>query len=77
MWRAMFLALGVYLVLLGVQCLGIDRFVLTVREPPTAAGLASGSAKEVVPPDWAPWSLISTGAVVCLYSFTIPSRLKG
>jgi len=30
MWRALFLAVGLYLLLLGVQCLGVDRFVLTL-----------------------------------------------
>jgi hypothetical protein len=30
-----------------------------------------------VPPDWAPWSLMSTGAIVCLYSFTLPRRWNG
>lgn len=82
MWRALFLACGVYLMLLGVQCLGVDRFVLNVHEPPAPAESADAVAKpgprrEVVPPVWAPWSLLSTGAVVCLYSFTIPTRWKG
>ena len=31
--------------------------------------------REVIPPDWAPWSLMGTGAVVMLYSFTIPQRV--
>ena len=33
------------------------------------------SASELVPPDWVPWSLLGTGAVVMLYSFTIPQRV--
>ena len=78
MWRALFLSVGVYLVLLGAQCLGVEKFVLNVHEPAAeAAGDANakpGPRKEVVPPPWAPWSLMSTGAVVCLYSFTIPRR---
>ena len=32
---------------------------------------------EVVPPEWAPWSLMGAGAVVVLYSFTIPKRVGG
>jgi len=32
---------------------------------------------EVVPPEWAPWSLMGGGAVVVLYSFTIPKRVGG
>ena len=86
MWRALFLAIGVYLILLGVQCLGVEKFVLKSRQPvvqqaqpflfvPREPQL--GPHKEVTPPAWAPWSLMSTGAVVCLYSFTVPARVKG
>lgn len=80
MWRAMFLAVGVYLMLLGAQCLGVEKFTLKSDGPTAQAASTdgkSGSKKEVVPPPWAPWSLLSTGAVVCLYSFSIPSRLRG
>jgi len=81
MWRSLFLAVGVYLMLLGFQCLGVEKFVLNVREPPKQAAPAEGKPKPgpqktVVPPPWAPWSLMSTGAVVCLYSFSIPSRMR-
>ena len=85
MWRAIFLAVGVYLILLGVQCLGVRKFVLTLREPPNQRepGILAkeppeqGPKRVVEPPDWAPYSLMSTGAIVCLYSFTIPMRFKG
>ncbi len=85
MWRAVFLAIGFYILILGVQCLGVQKFVLTIREPPKqrepgvlAPEPAKKGPKRVVePPDWAPWSLMSTGAIVCLYSFTIPARFKG
>jgi hypothetical protein len=81
MWRSLFVAGGVYLILLGIQCLGVEKFVLTVREPPKQAaneegGLKPGPKKEISPSPWAPWSLMGTGAVVCLYSFSIPSRLQ-
>ena len=82
MWRALFLAVGVYLVLLGIQCLGAEKFVLNIHEPPKQAQAAGagpakpGPRKEVAPPPWAPWSLMATGAVVCVYSFSIPSRLR-
>jgi hypothetical protein len=84
MWRSFFLAVGIYLVLLGVQCLGVQKFVLKKREliipQPTDVFTAQetklGPNKELVPPPWAPWSLMSTGAVMCLYSFSIPSRIR-
>ena len=86
MWRTFFLAAGVYLILLGVQCLGIQKFILKAREPVVQQAHQTflfrpgppqvGPQKEVVPPSWAPWSLMSTGAVVCLYSFSIPNRMN-
>ena len=86
MWRAFFLASGIFLIALGAQCLGIQKFVLKGRPPvveraeqllfqPQQAQAAP--TRELVPPPWAPWSLMSTGAVVCLYSFSIPARLNG
>jgi hypothetical protein len=80
MWRAFFLALGTYLVLLGAQCLGVERFVLKARESAAESQQlipsAPPSQKALDPPPWAPWSLMSTGAVVCLYSFSIPRRMN-
>jgi len=81
MWRSLFVALGLSSVILGLECLVIDKAVLARREEP-AAGLlnkegttpAIGRNREVIPPDWAPWSLMSTGAVVVLYSFTLPRK---
>ena len=70
MWRSFFLAVGAYVCLLGVQALAVERAVLK-------ADVASqtGLQQEIVPPDWAPWSLIGGGAVVAIYSFTIPRRV--
>ena len=87
MWRAFFLAVGVYLILLGAQCLGVEKFVLRARQPVAQAAEQPfpfvgpkepqvGPRREVIPPPWAPWSLMSTGAVVCLYSFSIPNRIN-
>jgi hypothetical protein len=83
MWRSFFLAAGVFLVLLGAQCLGVQKFVLKTRAPAAkteGSWISSneprvGAQKEVTPREWAPWSLMSTGVVVCLYSFTLPRRM--
>jgi hypothetical protein len=83
MWRAFFLAIGFFLMILGAQCLAVERGVLRVHDDPPAPispfdiDSGVGAAKEVVPPPWAPWSLLSSGAVMCLYSFTIPRRVAG
>ena len=81
MWRALFLAMGLYCCLLGVEALAIEKAVLVTRKSAVSQstfGALSRQApqREVVPPPWAPWSLISAGAVVVLYSFSIPRRVK-
>jgi len=77
MWRAFFLAMGVYCCILGAECLAIDKAIIGTTSPAAAQtdGESTGR-REIIPPSWAPWSLISTGAVVVLYSFTIPKRVK-
>ena len=83
MWRAMFLSIGIFLILFGIQCLGIQQFTFKSREEPPPANSIFESAptvgpqKKFNPPAWAPWSLMAGGAVVCLYSFTIPKRVAG
>ncbi len=84
MWRALFLALGIYVFILGVEALAVERVVLkATEEVPVAANtlLASGEKKQVAkvltPPPWAPWSLMATGAVTILYSFTLPRLVSG
>jgi hypothetical protein len=72
MWRSFFLAVGVYVCLLGVQAIAVERAVL---KPEVASEV--GVQGEITPPDWAPWSLMAAGAVVVLYSFTIPQRVGG
>ena len=84
MWRGFFLAFGVTLVVLGAECLVLEKVVQADSHPPptpTAIGYmqapVAGGSRDYVPPDWAPWSLLGAGAVVILYSFTIPKRVSG
>jgi hypothetical protein len=72
MWRSFFLAIGTYCCLLGVEALALEKAVLKV-----GTGSLQASTREIVPPDWAPWSMLAGGAVVMLYSFTIPQRVNG
>ena len=73
MWRSFFLALGVYCCLLGLQAMVVEKAVL---KPRLEQGRVVQPARDVKPPEWAPWSLLSCGAVVALYSFTLPRRVK-
>ncbi len=79
MLRSFFLALGIYAFILGLECLLIDKAVLQPSRDATAAALAQQMApayREIAPADWAPWSLLSAGAVVVLYSFTLPAKMR-
>ncbi len=75
MIRSLFLALGLYCFLIGAESLVIEKAVL-VTGSDTAAGSIAPHYREISPPDWAPWSLMSVGAVVILYTFTLPAKLK-
>lgn len=75
MVRAFFLAIGMYAFILGLECLAIDKAVLHARQDSAAEQIAT-SYRELAPSDWAPWSLLSGGAVVMLYSFTLPAKMR-
>jgi hypothetical protein len=85
MWRSFFLAVGITLCIWGAECLVLEKAILAGEAPPpTAQEFASfmaeptrPAAKELTPPEWAPWSLLSSGAVIILYSFTLPRRVAG
>ena len=36
MWRAFFLAVGFFVMILGVECLGVERVSLKMRDDPPA-----------------------------------------
>ncbi|MCS7239240.1 MAG: hypothetical protein NZ899_13370 [Thermoguttaceae bacterium] len=83
MSRAFFFAVGLYVLFLGVECLCVQKFILRARppaaNPPAATAPAANSSARVTitPAPWTPWSLMSTGAVVCLYSFTMSEKPAG
>lgn len=79
MMRSFFLALGIYAFVLGLECLVLDKAVLQPSRAATASALAqhvAPSYRELTPAEWAPWSLLSAGAVVILYSFTLPAKMR-
>lgn len=74
MWRAFFMGVGVFVCILGAQCMVTDRFILAaeVKQAPAAMFNNLPKKREVVPPEYAPWTLLSVGAVSILYSLTLP-----
>jgi hypothetical protein len=80
MLRAFFLATGICCLILGLECLVVEKAELAGDSTSTAANFARQtmpSYREIEPPEWAPWSLMSVGAVVILYTFTIPKKMTG
>jgi hypothetical protein len=78
----MFLAIGITMCILGAECLAVERFELAgdaplFEEPAPATlfgsqpGPLAGESREIVPPEWAPWSFLSAGTVIILYALTI------
>ena len=81
MFRAFFLAIGIFACIVGGECLAMEKAVLrTQSAEPTFMERTLGQTpigrREIAPPPWAPWSLMAGGAVTILYSFTIPRRVK-
>jgi hypothetical protein len=81
MWRAFFLGIGVYLMIAGAECLAVERVVWRAAAAPAPAVVpfiqpAAPKPKDATPEPWLPWCLLSSGAVICLYSFTIPKRMS-
>ena len=77
MWRAFFWAVGIYACLLGAECMVVEKAVLHSKKPTAVNRLGIQTAprqKEIAPPDWAPWSLFSFGAITLIYTITLPNR---
>lgn len=79
MWRAFFLALGIYACIFGAECLVVENFVFAGEngsaghsgQGPLFQSSTPAVSRDWNPPEWAPWSLLSTGAVIILYSVTL------
>jgi hypothetical protein len=71
MLRSLFLAIGIFLLVLGFESMAIDQATVT---NPSEEGASSVT---LTPADWVPWSLVSAGAVTMLYSYTLPQKFKG
>ena len=94
MWRALVLAAGLSMCLLGSEFMVVDRIVLadtaearqatdyldrsygdsayTTSTPLYDGALTTPRRRVFVPPEWAPWGLLSAGVLVVLYGTAIP-----
>ena len=66
MWKSVFLAAGIAACVAGIELLLIDSALLLPMD-------GRGEPRLLTAPDWAPWSLISAGAVTILHFCGLPS----
>ena len=84
MWRAFFCAIGIVLIIIGIECLLIDSALLVagVIDDPTAnmtqqaSSLFSAPTPQTAdrvfkPSESCPWSLLASGAIVLRYSISL------
>ena len=79
MWRAFFLAVGIFAFTVGVECMLVENVVVVTNQQqgPSFLGRSdTPTLKPYTPPEWAPWSLMAAGSIVVIYSFTLPRRVK-
>lgn len=111
MWRSLFLALGIFSLILGAETLVVDKFLMSDSRklPKIISGSSASGApanlyqqvgyqntnyngfqngqavlgsngqnrprsRIVQTKDWMPWSLLATGAVIVLYTYSLPGR---
>jgi len=66
MWKSVFLAAGICACVAGVELLLIDSAVVLPVD-------GRGEPQVFTAPDWAPWSLISAGAMTILHVCGLPA----
>ena len=87
MWRSLFIACGVMAIIVGFECLVIDSasFYSGAAESNSSSmanffdptGAPAPGTQEWRPSEWMPWTVLSMGAIVVVYAFTLPSRWGG
>lgn len=68
MWKSFFLAAGVFSCIVGIELLIVDSAMILPLD-------GRGGPRLFTAPDWAPWTLISAGAVTVLHFATLPKGL--
>lgn len=67
MWKSFFLAAGIFACIVGLELLVIDSVVINAGKD---------APRTLIAPDWAPWGLISAGAVTILHFCTLPKKIS-
>ena len=70
MWKSICLSAGIFACVVGVEMLVIDSAVILPFD-------GRGGPRTFTAPDWAPWTLLSVGAVTVLHYVSLPRSLAG
>ncbi len=82
MWRSLFIALGIMAIIFGLECLLIDSAILYSKTATSAVDFFNPTSRPATstsiwrPREWMPWAILSFGAVLVLYTFTLPRRFQ-
>ena len=90
MLRSIFYNVGLFIVLCGAGLLYVDTIVLNIHEDVIVGqqtqsqqvnsfrgmftAVSTDGKKVIIPPPWAPYSMMSIGAVALLYATALPRR---
>ena len=77
MLRSFFIGLVIFAMILGLECMVVDQANLrsdTATQQRIPGSPEVAASRKIVPPEWAPWSLLSAGAVTIIYSISLPKR---
>lgn len=74
MFRPISLGIGIFVMILGLSFFALDHYTTRGRQPNTF-GVQNG--KVVSPEPWKPWAYIGAGAVIILWTFTVPKKIAG
>jgi len=80
MWRSLFLAIGIMVIVLGVETMFIDSAnVYAAAESSAVDFIDPGTTpaqrtKAWEPGEKFPWAMLAVGTIIVLYAITLPKR---
>ena len=83
MRRALFIAMGIMAIIIGLECLAIESANIYSAQETDASSFFDPSGTPSVqtrvwrPKEWLPWACLSVGTITVLYAFTLPRRFNG
>ncbi|MEM6472000.1 MAG: hypothetical protein AAF802_20740 [Planctomycetota bacterium] len=82
MWRALFIALGIMGIIVGLETMLIDSANFysvrgsTTKEFMDPASISGQSIVTWKPKEWFPWAVMSVGTLIVIYAFSLPKRFR-